>query len=96
MKFDYINSRGDVLSLINSENFILVNIDGQTAAASNISSVVTGGVDGDSVNSIQAQPRPLVLDLKILKNVEKTKENIRNCQVKAKWQDSMGTRRSYT
>lgn len=76
MKFDFINSRGDVLSLINSEDFILVNIDGQTAAASNISSVVTGGVDGDNVKSIQAQPRPLVLDLKILGNVEKTKRKL--------------------
>lgn len=76
MKFEYISARGDVLSLLNGENFKLVNIDGQTAVTTDISSVVLGGSDGDTVNNIQAQPRTIVLDLQIFSNVEITKRNI--------------------
>lgn len=76
MNFEYISKRGDRLSLLNGENYKLVNIDNQTAVSSNISSVVIGGADGDTVNNIQAQPRSIVLDLRILANVEVTKRNI--------------------
>lgn len=76
MKFDYISPRGDTLSLIGQENFKLVNIDAQTEATSNVSSIVIAGVDGDTVNNMQAQPRTLVLDLRILHDVEVTKRNI--------------------
>lgn len=77
-KFEYISIRGDKLSLLDDKNFRLVNIDNMTAVATNVSSVVTGGADGDTVNNVQAQPRPLVLDLKIENDVEKTKRSILN------------------
>lgn len=77
MNFEYISVRGDKLSLINNEKFKLVNFNGQTSAASNVSSIVVGGSDGDTVNNIQAQPRPIILDLKIIDNdVERTKREI--------------------
>lgn len=76
MKFEYISPRGDTLSLMNQENFKLVNIDAQTEAKSNVSSIVIAGIDGDTVNNMQAEPRSLVLDLRILHNVEVTKRNI--------------------
>lgn len=76
MKFDYIARNGDILSLTNDENFKLVNIDAQTAVTSDISSMAVGGMDGDLVNNIQAQPRTIVLDLRILHDVELTKRRI--------------------
>lgn len=78
MKFDYYSKSGVMLSLTNGQNYKLVNIDSQTSATSNISSIVIGGVDGDTVNNIQAQPRTIVLDLRITADVEKTKRNILN------------------
>lgn len=78
MNFEYISARGDIMSLIDGENYRLVNIDNQTAVDSNVSSVVVGGVDGDTVNNIQAQPRTIILDLRILKDVERTKRSILN------------------
>lgn len=76
MKLSYISARGDKMLLINNENFKLVNIDGQTSAASNISSIVIGGADGDTVNNIQAQPRTFIIDLRLLNDVEVSKKNI--------------------
>ncbi len=76
MNFEYISMRGDILSLLTDENFKLVNIDDQTFADSSISSVVVGGIDGDTVNNIQAQPRTIVLDLRMLHDVERTKRRI--------------------
>lgn len=76
MKLEYISARGDTLSLIEGENYKIVNFDNQTAVASNISSVVIGGADGDTVNSIQAQPRTIIFDLRIFQDVEITKRNI--------------------
>ncbi len=77
MNFEYISVRGDVLQLINNKKLKLVNIDNQTAASSKIASVIIAGSDGDTVNSIQAQPRSLVLDLKILdEDIERTKREI--------------------
>lgn len=70
-KFEYISEkRGDVIHLTSNEYFDLINIDGQTAAAADVSSVVTGGVDGDTVNNVQAQPRSIVLDLRIKNGVD--------------------------
>ncbi|MGA4517422.1 phage distal tail protein [Solibacillus silvestris] len=74
--FEFVSKRGDRLSLSNGENYKLVNIDGQTAAKTDISSVVTGGSDGDFVNNVQAQPRPIVIDLRIIADVENTKRSI--------------------
>lgn len=75
-KFIYISTRGDALSLSDGENYYLTNIDSQTAAHASISSVVIGGTDGDTVNNVQAQPRTIILDLRIVADVEKTKRKI--------------------
>lgn len=41
-----------------------------------MSSSTVGGVDGDTVNNVQAAPRTLVFDLRITADVEKTKRKI--------------------
>lgn len=65
MKLDFISARGDRLPLASSDLFVLTNVDGQTTAGASLSSSVTGGVDGDTVNNVQANPRTVVLDLRI-------------------------------
>lgn len=70
MKLDYISARGDRLPLATNELFTLVHVDGMTAAATSIASSTMGGADGDVVNNVQANPRPLVLDLRIKEGVD--------------------------
>ena len=70
MKLSFVSKRGKVLSLTDNDLFFLTNVDGQTAAASSISSVVTGGIDGDTVTNVQAQPRTIILDLRIKSGVD--------------------------
>lgn len=67
MKMIFENKRGQTLNLIENPYFHLVDIQGHTTATSAISSVTIGGVDGDEINSIQAQPRTMILTM-ILKN----------------------------
>lgn len=86
--FKYVSARGDILPLSEAENFRLVNIDGQTAATANISSIVLGDTDGAIVNNTQAQPRTIILDLSIISDIEKTKREILNI-VKFKQQGSL-------
>jgi hypothetical protein len=50
--------------------FTLTNVDGQTYAAASIASNVVGGVDGAIVNSVQANARSIVLDLRINSGVD--------------------------
>lgn len=70
MKLDYISARGERLPLVNNEMFELANVDGQTMAATSISSNVIGGTDGDVVNSVQANPRSIVIDLRMKNGVD--------------------------
>lgn len=78
MKLDFISARGEKLPLVGNKLFTITNIDGMTHASSSISSVVTGGIDGDEINNIQAVPRGIILDLRIKNdvNVEDAKRNI--------------------
>lgn len=78
MKFTYVTKRGESLPLIGNEYFFLTNVDGQTEANADLSSVITGGVDGDTVTNEQAQPRSLALTLRIKGgvNVEDAKREI--------------------
>lgn len=69
MQLDFISARGDILPLVNNKYFVL-SADGLTAATTSISSNVIGGVDGDTVNNMQAQPRGIVLDLTIRPEVD--------------------------
>lgn len=69
-KIEYISARGDVLPLSDNPYFYLKHIDGQTTAETSISSAVIGGIDGDTVNNVQATARTLVLDLHIKSGVD--------------------------
>ena len=71
----YISARGSVLPLTGNDNFYLTNIDGQTAAAAALSTGTVGGMDGDTVNNAQANPRTIIFDLYI--NPEKDVETVK-------------------
>lgn len=78
MKFTYITKRGESFPLIGNDYFYLINVDGQTQATADLTSVVTGGVDGDTITSEQAQPRTLAINLQVKSgvNVEEAKREI--------------------
>lgn len=78
LTLNFQNSAGNMLPLINNEWFDLTNVDAQTSMHSSISSSVVGGMDGDTVTNVQADPRSIVLDLQIKsgKNVELAKREI--------------------
>lgn len=78
MKFDYISARGERLPLSTNELFDLAHVDGMTTAATSISSSTMGGADGDIVNNVQANARPIVIDLRVKNgvNVEDAKRAV--------------------
>lgn len=78
MKFDYISARGDRLPLATNDLFELVHVDGMTTAATSISSSTMGGADGDIVNNVKTNARPIVIDLRVKNgvNVEYAKRAI--------------------
>lgn len=80
LKLLYVSKWNESLDLAHNDLFTLVNVDGLTTAATDISSIVIGGIDGDSINNIQAQPRGIIFDLRIKNgvNVESAKRAILN------------------
>lgn len=78
MKLEYVSARGDVFTLTANNFVYLVDVDGQTTGTASISSVTIGGIDGDTVNNMQAQPRTIVLTLRVKSgvNVEEAKREI--------------------
>ena len=68
--FDFVSVRGNILPLTNNPYFHLTHVDGHTTAGTSISSAVIGGVDGDTVNNVQATPRTIILDLQIRSGVD--------------------------
>ena len=78
LKLDYISARGDILPLTDNPHFHITNFDGQTVAGTDISSAVIGGIDGDTVNNVQATARTIIIDLQIKSgvNVETAKREI--------------------
>ena len=62
-KLEYLSARGDVLPLTDNPLFHITHIDGMTTAGTSIASAVIGGIDGDTVNNIQAIPRTIIIDL---------------------------------
>lgn len=78
MELLYISKWGGTLDLWNNELFWLTNVDGMTSAVTDISSIIIGGIDGDTINNIQAQPRGIILDMRIKSgvNVEDAKRAI--------------------
>ena len=69
MQLNFVSARGDVLPLVNNKYFSFT-ADGLTVANTSLSSNVVGGVDGDSVNNVQAQPRGIILYLEIKSGVD--------------------------
>lgn len=78
LKLEFINARGDRLALHKNDYFHLINIVGQTSAATSISSLALGDLDGNIINNVQAQPRTIIFDLRIKsnENVEEAKRAI--------------------
>lgn len=78
LQLDFISARGDALPLANNPLFHLRHVDGMTTGDTDMSSVVVGGIDGDSVNNIQATPRTIIIDLQPRSgvNVEEAKRAI--------------------
>ena len=70
MKLDYISTRGDRLPLVNNNLFEVSHIDGLTTAATSISSSNNGGADGDIVNNVKTNPRPIIIDLRMRNDVD--------------------------
>lgn len=69
MQLNFVSARGDVLPLVNNKYFSFT-ADGLTVANTSLSSNVVGGVDGDTVNNVQAQPRGIDLYLEIRNGVD--------------------------
>jgi len=90
LKLNFISARGDVLPLVNNPLFHLTHIDGHTTASTKIASAVVGGIDGDTVNNIQANPRTIIIDLQPRSgvDVEQAKRAILNV-VKLKQQGGL-------
>lgn len=63
LKLDFISARGDIMPLANNPLFHLTHVDGHTTASTSIANAVVGGIDGDTVNNIQTEPRTIILDL---------------------------------
>lgn len=78
MKFDYISARGIRLPLATNDLFDIVHVDGMTTAATSIASSTMGGADGDIVNNVQVNARPIVIDLRVKSgvNVEDAKRAV--------------------
>lgn len=76
MRLEYIDARGNALRLSNNPLFKLTNVDGLTTATAELATSTVPTMDGDIVNSVQASPRSIVLDLSIEDAVESTKREI--------------------
>lgn len=78
MELLYISKWGGTFNLTDNEYCWLLNVDGMTTAATDISAIVIGGIDGDIINNMQAQPRGIIFDLRIKQhvNVEEAKRAV--------------------
>ena len=77
-KFIISSLRGGSINLLDNEYFLLSNFDGQTANQNDISMTTAAGFDGGFINSAQAQPRSMSLELLVKSgvNVELAKRHI--------------------
>lgn len=78
LQLNFVSQSGQSLPLANNSYFDLFDVDGMTKANTSLSTIVIGGMDGDLVNNIQAQPRGIVITLRIKDyvNVEDAKRYI--------------------
>ena len=79
-KLFYTSHDGKTLDLFNNDYFDLINADGLTVANANIVTSTTPMIDGDEIQNVRANPRPLTLDLQIKsgQDVERAKRYILN------------------
>lgn len=63
--FKLLNKRNVEFNLTDNPYLYLIDIDGQTTAAADVSTSVIGGLDGDTINSQQVQPRTVALTMKV-------------------------------
>lgn len=63
--FEFIAPNGAAMPLFSNDFFNLIDITGLTTLNSNVASVVVPYMDGDVVNSVQAQPREVTLYLRL-------------------------------
>ena len=63
--FEFISLKGDRMPLLNNQYFNLTGVDGFTTVMCSLASVVVPFVDGDTITNVQAQPRTVVLYLKL-------------------------------
>ena len=75
---DFISARGNIMPLVNNENFNLSGCDGLTKTDVDLAVSSVPALDGDTVNNIQAKPRTIVLYIepKSDKNVEEVKRYV--------------------
>ena len=79
-KLEYKAADGKTLNLFEDEFFDLTAADGLTEIETSIATVITPTMDGDRINNVQANPRGIVLDLRIKNyiDVEIAKRHILN------------------
>lgn len=63
--FNFVSAKGAEMPLLNNKYFTLIEIEGFTTVQSSIASIVVPFVDGDTITNIQAQPRSVVLYLRL-------------------------------
>ena len=66
----YIGANGNTIDMLHNGYFQTIHADGLTRLSANIASSTTPNVDGDRINNVWAQPRGIVLDLRIRGNVD--------------------------
>ena len=69
-KLIYTAQNGATLDLFNDEMFDLVAVDNLTAIEASIAATTTPTMDGDTVNNVQANPRPITFDLRVKNYVD--------------------------
>lgn len=77
-ELNYISPNGGVLRLADNPDFVLSGVDGMTETSIDISSSDVPYSDGDTINSMRAQPREMVLyfTIKQGRNVESVKRAV--------------------
>nr|DAW56627.1 MAG TPA: tail protein [Bacteriophage sp.] len=76
MKLEFISAKGDVMPLTGNSRFKLSNVDGITSATVSVSSSTNSNIDGDFVTNVRTEPRSIVIDLAIERDVENVKRYI--------------------
>lgn len=69
-QLNFISAKGAEMPLLGNPYFTLADVDGFTTIASNLASVTVPSVDGDIITNIQAQPRTVVLYLRLRQSAD--------------------------